>query len=71
MVGAGSFFGMLLGISMLFDSQYIWFAIVAALLSGIIGVSRLRLSTHKPSQIYAGFVLGAGLMFLLFEFVTI
>lgn len=71
MVGAGSFFGMLLGISILFGAQYIWFAIVAALLSGIIAVSRLRLGTHKPIQIYAGFVLGAALMFLLFEFVTI
>lgn len=71
MVGAGSFFGMLLGISILFDAQYIWYAIVAVLLSGIIGVCRLRLSTHKPIQIYAGFVLGAALMFLLFEFVRI
>jgi membrane-associated phospholipid phosphatase len=34
--------------------------------SGIVGYARLRLNAHSPAQVYAGFLLGAVLVTLLF-----
>ena len=58
MIGIGGVAGMFLGLSesFLFDFR-IPFAI-CILLAGAIGVARLSMNSHKPIQIYTGFLLG-------------
>ncbi len=36
-----------------------WPAYVVVLLSGLVGFSRLKLKSHSPAQVYAGYILGA------------
>jgi membrane-associated phospholipid phosphatase len=39
------------------------------LVCGLVGYIRLKTNSHKPSEVYAGFLVGAVVMFLLFFFV--
>jgi hypothetical protein len=39
-----------------------WLVCFFILLSGIVGFARLKLSAHKPGQVYAGFLAGAGIV---------
>lgn len=63
----GGFFGALIGLAILFDSHFIVLAVVVSLMAGLVGYSRLKLAAHQPSQIYAGFILGSSMMYLLFS----
>lgn len=38
---------------------------IACLLAGTIGAARLKVSDHQVAEVYAGYVLGAGTMFLV------
>jgi membrane-associated phospholipid phosphatase len=42
--------------------------VLAILFSSLIGSARLSLKAHVPQQIYAGFVLGFALMFVVMNF---
>ena len=66
MLGVGGAFGMMLGLSFNLSLDLIYFVLTALLLSGGVGFARLQTGSHKPSEIYSGFLLGAVVMFLLF-----
>ncbi|MBS1636281.1 MAG: PA-phosphatase [Bacteroidetes bacterium] len=65
-IGVGGLLGAMLAIS--YFVQVPMFMVLSAiiLLSGIIGFSRLALQAHTPSQVYAGFIMGCVVQFMLF-----
>lgn len=66
MTAWGGMFGVFLGfaISHNYNLTAILFAIL--LILGVVGSARLKLDAHRPVQVYSGFLLGAGIMVLLF-----
>jgi hypothetical protein len=68
MIGMGGMLGLLMGLSLGLKLDLTWHVIAAVLLSGLIGFARIHSNSHKPSEIYSGFLVGAGIMFLLFIF---
>jgi membrane-associated phospholipid phosphatase len=58
MIGIGGLVGALLCISILLEIYITPFIILALLIAGLVGSSRLILKAHTQSQIYAGFVVG-------------
>jgi len=51
-------------LSMKFTSGFLFhYFILIILLSGLIGTARLYLNAHRPSEVYAGFLLGFGTCF--------
>lgn len=62
MVGTGALLGGFTGIHLTLQVNLIFFIIVALLLNGLAGFSRLSLGKHKPFDIYFGFLAGAGVM---------
>jgi membrane-associated phospholipid phosphatase len=58
MVGLGALIGTLFGLSsfLLIDLRMI--IILFLIVAGLVGVARLTLGAHRPSQIYAGFLVG-------------
>lgn len=59
MVGIGGIFGLLYALSLRFQAAGLWFIIAAIAAAGLVAWARLSLNAHKPSQVYAGFSLGA------------
>jgi hypothetical protein len=68
MIGIGGMIGLLMGVSLNLKIDLTWYIIPAILLAGILGFARIKSNSHKPSEIYSGFLVGAGIMFLLFIF---
>jgi hypothetical protein len=68
MIGIGGMIGLLMGISINLGLDLTWFLVPAILLAGMLGFARLKSNSHKPSEVYSGFLVGAGIMFLLFIF---
>ena len=68
MIGIGGMFGLLMGLSLSLHLDLTWFVVAAVLLAGFLGFARIQSNSHKPSEIYSGFLVGAGVMFLLFIF---
>jgi len=68
MIGIGGMTGLLMGLSINLGIDLTWFLIPVILLAGMLGFARLKSNSHKPSEIYSGFLVGAGVMFLLFIF---
>nr|NQU94392.1 hypothetical protein [Bacteroidota bacterium] len=66
MCALGGLFGAFLSISVLLNMDLILILIPTLLISGIVGYARLTLTSHTPIQIYGGFLMGAGVMFLHF-----
>lgn len=66
MMGIGGILGSLIGISFRLSIDLSSLIMPAIILSGIIGSARLIENAHKPSEIYSGFLAGAGVMILLF-----
>lgn len=58
MVGIGGLIGLVLSISLRFGVNFMGILIIALIVAGIIGYSRLILTSHNPSQVYSGFGLG-------------
>jgi membrane-associated phospholipid phosphatase len=58
MVGIGGFVGLVISLSFRMDTNLMGILIIAILLAGITGYSRLELNSHSPSQVYSGFGLG-------------
>ena len=58
MIGIGALIGCFFGLStfLLVDMRMI--IILCLIIAGLIGVARLTLGAHRPSQIYAGFFMG-------------
>jgi hypothetical protein len=73
MVGIGGLLGVLISVSYLIKFDMTIFYVLVIFVAGIIGVARLWLEEHNPSQIYAGFILGLtvqGGLFLMFHKLT-
>jgi membrane-associated phospholipid phosphatase len=58
MVGIGGIIGLLSAITHLFGIPTNHFLMLAILVAGIIGTSRLYLNEHTSTQIYSGFMMG-------------
>jgi len=65
MLGMGGMSGLILGLvfNLSLNSEYL---LAVIFVSGITGFARLKLNSHKPSEIYSGFLVGAVIMFFLF-----
>jgi hypothetical protein len=68
MMGIGGMLGLLMGLSLNLNLDLTWFVVSAIILGGFLGFARIQSNSHKPSDIYSGFLVGAGVMFLLFIF---
>jgi len=68
MIGIGGLFGLLMGLSINLNLDLTWFVVPAILVSGFLGFARIQSNSHKPSEIYSGFLVGAGVMIILFIF---
>jgi hypothetical protein len=66
MVGVGGLAGLITGLTLNFAVDLAYFIVLAILVSGFVGFARLKINSHKPSEIYSGFLAGASVMFLLF-----
>jgi membrane-associated phospholipid phosphatase len=66
MLGVGGVFGMFHGLAPLFPHQLFIPSVVVAGLAGLIGFSRLYLKSHKPIEIYTGFIVGYLIFLILF-----
>lgn len=66
MIAIGGLLGTLLGISFMFNMNIPFLILLVILCSGLIGFARLKLNSHSPPQIYAGFLTGVSIMLLLF-----
>jgi hypothetical protein len=58
LVGAGGITGTLIAISYQMNVPMVWQIVAALVGSGLIGFARLKITTHRPAQIYGGFLLG-------------
>ena len=68
MIGIGGIFGLLMGLSLNLKIDLTYFVIAAIILAGLLGFARIQSNSHKPSEIYSGFLMGAAVLFLLFIF---
>jgi hypothetical protein len=68
MIGIGGMIGLFMGLSINRNIDLTWFIIPAILLAGMLGFARAKSNSHRPSEIYSGFLVGAGILFLLFIF---
>jgi hypothetical protein len=66
MVGWGGLTGLILILSLRFNTDLMIFLILSILISGIIGFARLKLNAHNPLQTYSGFLLGFSIMLVVF-----
>ena len=58
MLGIGGLFGILISLNLLFGGME-KIIILTLLISGILGISRIKEKAHSYKQIYSGFILGA------------
>lgn len=68
LLGMGSLFGALCGLSNIAGIDFSLYILISLLVSGIVGWARLELEAHTPSQVYAGFALGTAVMWLSIVF---
>ena len=68
MIGIGGVFGLITGMAISLDLDLMFMVMVAAILAGIVGYARLKLESHKPAEIYVGFLTGAIVMTGIFCF---
>lgn len=66
LVGWGGLVGLVLSLSLRFNTDLMLFMILVVLLTGCVGFARLRLNAHSPLQIYAGFMVGFITMLTVF-----
>lgn len=65
MIGIGGLIGTLFGLSTFLLVDLRIMIIVCLLIAGLLGVARVTLGAHRPSQIYAGFLAGFFCEYLL------
>ncbi len=62
MLGMGSIVGLLVGLTMRYQSALLPIILSIIVISGLVGYARLRLYAHTSGQVYAGFTLGVLVM---------
>jgi hypothetical protein len=68
MVGMGGIFGLIMGLSLKLGMDMTFIIAAIILVSGIVGYARLKSSSHKPAEIYSGFLTGVVVMFAIFYY---
>jgi hypothetical protein len=68
MIGMGGVFGLIMGLALNLGIDMIFIIAIIIFLSGIVGYARLKLNSHKPAEIYSGFLAGAFVMFGIFYY---
>lgn len=68
MVSLGGLTGFLMTSSLLLRLDISLLIALAFLASGLTGASRLQLKAHTPAQVYTGYLLGVGVMLVLFVY---
>ena len=58
MVGIGGLMGLLYVFSQQLHFNFLIPIVIVSIIAGVLGTSRLLISAHIPSQVYAGFILG-------------
>lgn len=66
MVGLGGISGMMCGLAITLSLNIFFLISLTILASGIVGYARLKLETHKSSEIYLGFLMGFCIMLGLY-----
>lgn len=69
MIAAGGMAGAFLGLAWNNSREMIIYTFVIILLAGVTGSARLTVKPQKPFGIYAGFLLGMTVMFVLFRMI--
>ena len=60
--GAGAMTGAFIGLQLGLGINLLFFIFLSLIIGGLAGFSRLKLETHRPAEVYLGFLLGAGVM---------
>jgi len=68
MVGIGGVAGLVIGLAIKMGIDLMFLIMIITFIAGVIGFARLKLNSHKPSEIYAGFIVGAIVMTGIFYF---
>lgn len=58
MIGMGGLCGTLICISIKLQTDMLFFLLIAIILSGLVGASRILLKAHDAKQVYAGYLVG-------------
>jgi len=66
MMGIGGVAGILLGLSRYAPAHFFYPVMVVFVLSGLVGVSRIGTGSHRPAEVYAGFLVGFTWFLVLF-----
>jgi hypothetical protein len=66
MTGMGGVTGTFLGITVRYTLNMQFLIVAAILIAGLVGYARLKLNSHKSSEVYAGFLMGVAVMTLLY-----
>ncbi|MFI5163710.1 MAG: PAP2 family protein [Bacteroidia bacterium] len=68
MVGIGGICGMMIAVSYRLQMDLNYMLIPLFLIAGLVGYARLKLSSHSPAQVYAGFLVGVAMEVFLFGY---
>jgi membrane-associated phospholipid phosphatase len=66
LAGWGGLVGLILSLSVRFETDLMIFLIFSILITGLVGFARLRLGAHNQFQIYSGFLVGLGTIMAVF-----
>ena len=69
MAALGGLFGIALAIMLRLGHHDIWLLTLILLAGGFTGYARLEMGKNNPAQVYAGYILGFLILFLIFNFV--
>ena len=66
MLGMGGLTGVFLGFALRIGIDIFPFLAFLILLSGLVGYARLKVNSHNPPQVYAGYIVGVVLMIVVY-----
>jgi len=67
-IAMGAAMGVFIGLQIVLHIDLIWQVAISILLSGIVGYARLRAGNHSQAQIYAGYLLGFSVLYLIIRY---
>jgi len=68
MLGMGGLTGVFLGFSLRIGVDILLLISILIILSGLVGYARLKVNSHNPPQVYAGYIVGVILMIVVYMF---